>query len=130
MRLVLDTNVLVSGLLRAQGPPGRIVDSLLRESFQALYDDRMLAEYEAVLARPKFAFDPRGVGVFLAFLCETGERIVAPPLDLHCSDPNDQPFLEVAVEALADALVTGNRRRFPQRRPIRIVAPAELLNLS
>ena len=130
MRLVFDTNVLVSGLLRAEGPPGRIVDSLLRESFHALYDDRMLAEYEAVLARPRFGFDPGSVRVFLGFLCESGERIVAAPLDLHCSDPDDQPFLEVAIEGLADALVTGNRRHFPQRCPVRIVIPADLLKLA
>ncbi len=129
MRLVLDTNALVSGLLRSEGPPGRIVDSLLRESFRALYDDRMLAEYEAVLARPKFGFDAASIRIFLGFLCETGERIVAAPLDLRCSDPSDQPFLEVAIEGLGDALVTGNRRHFP-RCPVRIVTPADLLKLA
>ena len=127
MRLVVDTNVIVAGLLRADGPPGRIVDSILHHSYTVLYDDRILYEYETVLVRPRFGFDRSAVRVFLGFIRETGERIVAPSLDLRCSDEADQPFLDVAVEAAADALVTGNRRHFPARPPVRIVSPAELV---
>lgn len=130
MRLVVDTNVLVAGLLRAHGPPGRIVDSILRQSFTVLYDDRILGEYEAVLARQRFGFELTSVRVFLGFVRDVGERIVAAPLQLRCSDPGDQPFLEVAVEGGAEVLVTGNRRHFPSTSPVPIVTPAELVQLS
>lgn len=127
MRLVVDTNVLVAGLLRPDGPPGRILDSILRQSFTVLYDDRILAEYEVVLARRRFGFDPIAIGIFLAFVRDTGERILAPALELRCSDAGDQPFLEVAVEAGAAALVTGNRRHFPSASPVPVLTPAELI---
>ena len=128
-RIVVDTNVLVSGLLRPDGPPGRIVDLVVRGSFVVCCDDRILDEYARVLARPRFGFDARPVAVLLDFLEESGERIVAAPLSLRCTDEADQPFLEVAVEARADALVTGNRRHFPKKAPLRIVSPADLLKI-
>jgi putative PIN family toxin of toxin-antitoxin system len=129
LRLVVDTNVIVAGLLRADGPPGRIVDSILRRSYTALYDDRILRMYETVLIRPRFGFDANAVAVFVGFIRDAGERIVAPSFHLRCSDEADQPFLDVAVEAAADALVTGNRRHFPAHAPVRIVTPAELMQL-
>lgn len=101
--------------------------SILRQSYTVLYDDRILREYETVLVRPRFGFDRNAVLAFTGFIRETGERIVAPSLELRCSDAADQPFLDVAVEALADALVAGNRRHFPARSPVRIFTPGELV---
>lgn len=129
MRLVVDTNVIVAGLLRADGPPGRIVDSILGQSLTVLHDDRILDEYETVLARPRF-FDRASIRILLEFVRDVGERILAPSLELRCSDPGDQPFLEVAVAGRADALVTGNRRHFPETRLVRIVTPTELVRLE
>ncbi len=127
MRIVLDTNVLVSGLLRPEGPPGRVVDGLLTESYRALFDDRIMSEYTAVLARPRFSFDVDAVKVLLSFLRDTGELIPAASLMTKTVDPGDQPFLEVAVAGMADALVTGNLRHFPAGTAVRIVSPAEFL---
>ena len=53
MRIVLDTNVLVSGMMRAGGPPGRIVDHLRSGELQIVLDDRILGEYADVLRRPE-----------------------------------------------------------------------------
>ena len=127
MRLVLDTNVLVSGLLRADGPPGRILDGVLSGSYRLLFDDRILDEYIAVLDRPRFGFAPSAVRVLLAFIRDTGELIPTAPLEPRSPDPADQPFLEVAIAGQADALVTGNLRHFPRDCGVRVVSPAELL---
>ena len=54
MRLVLDTNVLVSGMLTVDKPPGRIVDLLRAGKIQLQVDERIISEYEGVLSRPKF----------------------------------------------------------------------------
>ncbi len=63
MRIVVDTNVLVSGLLNPYGSPGRILDLVLSGRIQVLYDDRILEEYQDVLARPQLAIDlSRGAG--------------------------------------------------------------------
>lgn len=116
MRVVLDTNVLVSGLLNPHGAPGRIVDLLLVGRLTALYDDRMLAEYREVLARPEFGFDERDVLVLLSYLWSSGEPVIAEPVAVTLPDGDDLIFLEAAVAGTADSLVTGNRRHF---QPVR-----------
>jgi uncharacterized protein len=133
LRIVLDTNVLVSGLLSPHGPPGRIVDLLLAGHLGLLVDDRILDEYRRVLKRPRFGFGDDDIARLLAFIAARGEAIAAPPLPVALPDLTDQPFLEVAVAGGAEVLVTGNLRHFPgeaiARLPssVRIEAPAEFL---
>lgn len=128
--IVLDTNVLVAGLLNPHGAPGRLVDLVIAGEVRVAYDDRVLAEYREVLARPKFLFDPRDVQEVLRCLSSDAVAVVARPSGATLPDPDDLPFLEVATAALADALVTGNLRHFPPRsRPpvLRVEAPAAFL---
>lgn len=115
MRVVLDTNVLVSGLLNPHGAPGRVLDLLLVGGLEPLFDDRILHEYRDVLARPRFGFDPDDVRSLLDHLQALGHRLTAPPLAVILPDPDDLPFLEVAVTGGARALVTGNIRDFEPR---------------
>lgn len=112
MRIVLDTNVLVSGLLNPHGAPGRIVDLLTSGDLVLLHDDRIIDEYAQVLARPRFRFGRADVSALLGFIEWSGEAVVARPLDVVLPDPDDLPFLEVAVAGEADALVSGNTRHF------------------
>jgi putative PIN family toxin of toxin-antitoxin system len=109
LRIVLDSNVLVSGVLRAAGPPGRILDLVLGGRLQLLYDDRILAEYEEVLARPRFGTPRDALEDLLDALRASGEAVVAPPVRIRLRDPDDLPFLEVAAAASGAALVTGDR---------------------
>jgi putative PIN family toxin of toxin-antitoxin system len=104
--------VIVSGLLNPSGAPGRILDLLTLKRLTLLYDDRILAEYRQVLLRPRLAFDPDDVQALLDFIRHDGELVVAEPLELNLPDRDDLPFLEVAVHATAEALVTGNERHF------------------
>ena len=130
MRAVIDTNVLVSGVLNPHGPPGRIVDGILAQSFVMLYDDRILAEYRAVLARPVFGFRRAEVEALVHFAAATGESVVAASLAVVLPDPDDLPFLEVAAAARADALVTGNVRPFKPRQgshSVNVCTPADFL---
>ncbi len=108
MRVVLDTNVLVSGLLSPFGTPARVLDLLTTGVIIPLFDDRILQEYTEVLARPRFGFAEDDVGTLLAYVRVHGELVVAPPLDVELPDPDDLPFLEVAAAAGARAVVTGN----------------------
>lgn len=129
MRIVLDTNVIVSGLLNPEGNPGRIVDLFLAGEVTLLADDRILAEYRAVLRRSKFSFDAPDVSDFLDLLEAVSERVAAPPLGGKLPDESDRPFLEVALAAGVDALVTGNVRHFrlPHLGPLAVESPAEFL---
>ncbi len=127
MRLVVDTNVLVSALLSPHGRPARILDWTLAGELTLLVDDRVLDEYRRVLQRTKFGFDPRDLRTLLAALASLAEHVTAVPLDLELPDPDDLPFLEIAACAQADALVTGNARHFRPlqgRHRVAVVSPA------
>lgn len=131
MRIVLDTNVLVSGILSPTGPPGRIVDLLASGHVQVAHDDRILAEYREVLARPRLRIEPAEAASILELIVHEGLYIPAPPLAVELPDPDDLAFLEVASASNADALVTGNARHY---RPVRgahqvtVRTPAEFLD--
>ena len=112
MIVVVDTNVLVSGLLSAHGAPARVVDLLTTGDVRVAYDDRIAAEYREVLARPRFGFQQETVADVLDYLFAEGVPLVARPLPATLPDPADQPFWEVAVEA-AVPLITGNQKHFP-----------------
>jgi putative PIN family toxin of toxin-antitoxin system len=129
MIIVLDTNVLVSGLLSPFGPPGRILDLVLSGELGLAYDDRILAEYRDVLARAKFGFDLASVTELLAYIEAEEQHVTAMPVNVELPDLDDLPFLEVSRAAQADALVTGNTRHYPaaSRRGIVVLTPVEFM---
>ncbi len=131
MRVVIDTNVLVSGIINPHGPPGRVVDLIVSLALTPLYDDRIFSEYWDVLLRPVFGFWRNDVSALLDFIELSGEHITAGPVNVVLPDPDDLAFVEVAIAGLADALVTGNTKHFaPARRHgVSIQTPAALLNL-
>jgi predicted nucleic acid-binding protein len=93
------------------------------------FDTRIIAEYQQVLRRPKFDFDPEYVAAFLNQLRAEGYETSGRPLRRRLPDPDDEPFLEVAVAARAECLITGNLTHFPpaSREGIRVLTPAEFL---
>lgn len=129
MKIVLDTNVLVAGLLSPFGYPAKVLQLLLTGELTLCYDARVLAEYRDVLARPKFAFDGERTDAVLDYLEHTGELTAATPWPLDLPDPDDAVFLEVAAAGRADYVVTGNLRHFPsrKRRGLTVVTPAEFI---
>ena len=125
MRIVVDTNVLVSGLLSPFGPPAEVVRLIAANLVQLLYDPRILAEYQQVLTRPKFPFAPSRVEALLTQVEADGELITAPPLVKPLPDSDDEAFLAVAISGRARFLVTGNLRHFPAayRQGVSVISP-------
>jgi len=125
--IVLDTNVLVSGMINAAGPPGRIVDLIREGLVELVVDDRILAEYDEVLNRPKFHpyFDSHDVRDIIVFLEQNACYTVSTTQAVDLPDPDDAPFLEVALTA-AVPHVTGNTSHYPAhyRRQVSIYTPA------
>lgn len=122
---VLDTNVVVSGLLSAGGPPGRLTDMILARRLMLALDDRIEDEYRRVLSRPRFGFDAVRREAFLTIL-QFQRHLVAPPWTRPLPpDPDDVIFLEVALETSGQVVVTGNTRHFPKRcaGPVDILSP-------
>jgi putative PIN family toxin of toxin-antitoxin system len=131
VRVVLDTNVLVSALWNVHGAPAQVLN-LVRQGFLSLCaDGRIHGEYEEVLSRPDFPFDPGDVATLMRFLRESSEFVAARPLTHRLPDPEDEPFLEVAAQGRVDALVTGNMRHFPKncRAGVPVMTPDEVIAL-
>ena len=131
MRIVLDTNVLLSGLLSPSGPPGNIVRLITSGAVRICYDARILVEYRQVLLRPTFPFAEIQVDSLLDQLEADGDLVAALPLVDRLPDPDDEIFLEVALTGNAHCLVTGNLEHYPEpgRRGVRVVSPREFLEV-
>jgi predicted nucleic acid-binding protein len=120
MRIVLDTNVLVSSLLSPFGPPAQVVRMVTSGVLTLCLDARLLTEYEEVLGREKFQFD---------YVVFPGHTVASSPLPAPLPDPKDEAFLEIALAGGAEYLVTGNGSHFPETlcEGIRVVSPAAFL---
>lgn len=131
IRLVLDTNVVVSGVLTPHGHCAALLSSVLNGTAELVLDARVFDEYREVLARPKFGLPQGAVKALLQGLHATSDWVLAPPLppDL-LPDPDDLPFLELALAAQA-LLVTGNLKHFPDkfRRGATVLDPAQALRV-
>lgn len=132
MKAVIDTNVLVSGLMkRGKTPPAQVVDDVFAGVLVVLYDLRIRDEYGDVLARPELRIPSEMVATLLAHidskgLVVHGARFAAAQLP----DATDQPFADVAFSGGADILITGNIRHFPVGDLIRVVTPRQWLDLK
>lgn len=114
MRVVFDTNVLVSGVLSEVGPPGLLLELALAGELEPSFDARILGEYREVLGRKELALPPDVVADLLSAFERIGREVVASPWPRDLPDRDDEPFL--AVAAMTDSvLVTGNLRHFPAR---------------
>ena len=114
MRVVLDTNVVLAGLLNPNGPPAQILSLLIAGKVQSLYDNRILQEYIEVLHRQKFGFKKEWIEAFVEYVKEEGEYIAAEPTNKPFVDDDDRAFYEVAATSGADYLITGNKSHFPR----------------
>ena len=114
IRVVLDTNVIVSAFLTPAGKPASVLQSVLRHDLDICFDTAILAEYEEVLSRPKFAGSVHRPSIerFIELLSGIGIKITCIPSHFHLPDEKDRKFYDAAVAAGA-FLITGNKRHFP-----------------
>lgn len=130
MKVALDTNVLVAGLITPTGTCGRVLDLFFEQAFAVCVDTRIVREYARVLPRPRLRIDPGDVEGALRQIRLLAEFVTPAPLPVSLPDASDLPFLEVAKEAAA-VLVTGNLRHFPARgrAGVTVVRPRQFLVL-
>ncbi len=126
--VVLDTNVIVSAHLAPRGLERRVLDLALNGQLRFCVSEAILNEYEEVLNRPKFAIRLAKFNLSLLTI-RKASAIFVPRHRLHAAiDPDDNKFIECAEAAIADYLVTGNKRHFPARwKSTRIVNARQLL---
>jgi len=129
MIIVLDTNVLIFGILKPYSKAATLLGLVTDGTIQLAYDLRLLSEYRDVLNRPKLDFAKEDVEGFLEQTEEEGLLVSVKPSRFHLPDPDDEPFLEVALSGGVKAIITGNKRHFPKKEyeGVRILSPAEFL---
>jgi putative PIN family toxin of toxin-antitoxin system len=130
IRAVIDTNVLVSGLLSPAGNEALILLAIHQALVRPCFSEDILKEYASVLARPKFAFPTDEIETALAMFRSQGELFLPDVSAAASSDPADTKFPHCAQAAQAGYLVTGNKRDFPQTSygPTRVMSAGELLD--
>lgn len=126
MKVVMDTNVLVSGIINPAGSPGKLIDYVVTGRLMLVVDDRILDEYGDVLRRPELQtyFSRADTEAILDYLEHHAERISCSHSVQGLPDPDDAPFLEVA-QAAKVPLITGNAKHFPLslRSGCRVLSP-------
>ncbi len=127
--VVLDTNVLVSAHLRAEGLERIVLDLALSRRIRLFYSAGIFKENDEVLKRPRFHIDAAKLAESFRLIRTAGTRVV-PRRQLGAAlDPDDNIFIECAEAAGARFLVTGNKRHFPAVwGTTRIVNARELLS--
>lgn len=129
MRVVVDTNVLVSGLLSSSGPPAKIVNAILTGTLIPVMSEATLAELEDVLFRPRlqplFARAGLNSSLFLADMRKLAHLVKPQGAPDTIRDEADRPFLELmASRPASEFLITETRisnetaiRAFPSFPP-------------
>ena len=114
LRLVIDTNVVVSAALKAEGPQRTVMVLALAKPARWYVSDPIISEYRALLARPELKIR-KSLRQQLLQLIKNRSHLIAPShLPQVTFDPADNIFIECADAARADYLVTGNQRHFPK----------------
>lgn len=136
LRIVLDTNVFVSGLKNSKNPPGQILQLWKSNQFSIITSPQLLVEIHEVLMRPPILSflkqTPAIVDKFIKFLIQrTFVTEGKLEIDVLKIDPDDNMVLAAAVEGQAAYLVTGNTKHFPfkEYQGVKIVNPKEFITI-
>jgi putative PIN family toxin of toxin-antitoxin system len=131
LRLVIDTNVLVSAALNPDGLERTTILIAITKPARLYVSPPILEEYAGVLARPHLKIR-KGVRLQLLQLIKNRSYMVVPSQRLEvASEPDDNVFLECADKAGADYLVTGNQKHFPQFwKKTKIITSREFISLA
>jgi putative PIN family toxin of toxin-antitoxin system len=130
LRLVIDTNIVVSAALKPDGLQRTVLLLAITRPARLYVSAAIVAEYREVLARPELRIR-KGLRQQLLDLIKNQAQIVEPSRALQVAkDPDDNKFLECADAARADYLVTGNQRHFPKFwKKTKVITSREFINV-
>ena len=127
---VIDTNVIVSSLLKHNSVPGRIFDLVLAKQIIPILNEEILNEYCEVLTRNEFGFSENEINKTIEDIKENGLILKRKQALEDFIDKDDIVFYEIVMSARTtmDAyLITGNIKHYPIRNYV--VTPREMLNI-
>ena len=131
LRLVIDTNVLISAAIKPAGLQRTVLLLAITRPARLYVSRPILEEYSEVLGRPELRIR-KGLRQQLLQLIKNHRHTVVPTRRLDVtSDPDDNMFLECADAARADYLVTGNQKHFPRFwKNTKIITTREFISLT
>jgi uncharacterized protein len=131
LRLVIDTNVVLSAAIRPDGLQRTVLTLALTKPARLYVSQPIIDEYRNILSRAEFRI-PKGLRQQLLQLIQNNGRIVDPTRRIEIAyDPDDNIFLECADAARADYLVTGNQKHFPGFwKQTKVISPREFIALA
>jgi len=130
IRVVIDTNILVSALLHPDGLSAAVLMLALSREVQLCVSDAIFAKYDEVIRRPRFKRSADVIEGTLGSIRKLGLWVTPSVRVEECTDPDDNMFLECAQAAGADCVVTGNQRHFPERwKKTKVIGARELIEL-
>jgi len=127
---VIDTNVIISALLKENSAPAEILREALSGCITPLLNEEIFKEYSEVVHRSKFSFSEDAVNRIMSELPLRAMYVSAKTVTEHFPDPDDVVFYEVVIGAQDKEntyLVTGNTKHFPVK-PF-VVTPREMLDI-
>lgn len=127
---VIDTNVLVSAMLKWDSVPGNVLELVFNGMIVPLLNVTIINEYREVLKRPKFHFTKDIIEGAVGEIERIGIYMDADELDAELPDPKDRVFYEIVMEGRKSEnayLVTGNRKHFPDRSFV--VTPRQMIDI-
>ena len=131
MRIILDTNVLVSGIFFS-GPPFQILNAWQDKQFQLVLSDEILNEYQRVAAILGKKYSEVDIGPFLKFLTVNSDIVAAPPLAEPVSiDPDDNMFIACALASNTKLIVSGDKHLLDVDgyMDIQVLKPRQFVNM-
>ena len=130
LRLVLDTNVIVSATLKPDSTPRTALLLATTKPARLYVSQEVLAEYRAVLGRPELKIRKVLREQLLQLIKKRTTTVKARVAIQVAKDPDDNKFLECAEAAKADYLVTGNVKHFPAYwKKTKVITPAEFISI-
>jgi uncharacterized protein len=129
MKVVLDCNVLISAGLNTG--TCRDVFAAVIHSHQCILSKNILGEYVTVARRKHFAKAAANLIDLIRTVSRNAVFVTPEPASLRLPDPKDQIYLDAALAAKADVLITGNKKHFPESayQGVQVVSPREFLAL-
>ncbi len=127
---VVDTNVLVSAMLKPESIPGQVIMEMLTGRIIPVLNDAILEEYEEVLRREKFHFNEEKVRILLEEICKRAIFVEGEHVEGSLPDPKDVVFYEVLKGQRKEEetyLLTGNLKHFPEE--YYVITAREMLDM-
>lgn len=131
LKIVIDTNVIVSAALHTESLPALLLSLALEDKARLFISPDLLSEYQSVLPRARFKLDPKEIEGLMRKITQKATLVkTTEPLNVIKGDEKDNRILECALKAKANFIITGNKRHFPfeEFKGIKIVTPREFMN--